>query len=133
MSDTAIYTSFAGLVASFAATNGLRCSYPGVGFTPPDSGAWLELQWFPNQTHNYGVGDDAPSLLQGFAQLSACYRPGTGIVTGAQLSDSIITAFGKGTTFGSMRVYQKPWTNSIIQDPERIMHPVTIPWRGFDG
>lgn len=132
MSDTAIYTAFAGLVSAFAASAGLPCSYPGTNFTPPDTGSWLELQWFPNETQNYGLSDDGPSLMRGFAQLSACYRPGAGIVIGTTLTDQIIAAFGKGTTFAGMRVYRKPWTGSIIQDSERVMHPVTIYWRGFD-
>jgi hypothetical protein len=52
MCDTEIYDAFAGLVASFAAVAGPPCSYPGLGFKPPGTGAWLELQWFPNQTQN---------------------------------------------------------------------------------
>ncbi|KRG47344.1 hypothetical protein ARC20_03165 [Stenotrophomonas panacihumi] len=133
MTDTAIYTAFAALVTQFAAAQALPCSYPGVGFAPPASGAWLELQWFPNKTQNYGMADEGPSLLQGFAQLAVCYPPGQGIVIGTQLTDQVIAFFGKGTTFAGMRVYQRPWTSAVIPDPERIMHPVTIPWRGFDG
>jgi len=131
LSDTEIYDAFATLVGAFAASQGLPCSMPGVAFTPPVEGRWLELQWFPNETQNYGMDDDGPSLMQGFGQLSACYRPGAGIMVGTALTDAIIAAFGKGTAFAGMRVYRKPWTSSIIQDPERHMHPVTIPWRGF--
>lgn len=133
MTNDAIYDAFAVLVAAFAAAEGVPCSYPGVGFTPPTEGVWLELQWFPNETQNYGTADAGPSLLQGFAQLSACYRPGAGIGPGNRMADQIIAAFGKGTTFAGVRVYRKPWVNSVIPDPERIMHPVTIPWRGFDS
>ncbi|WP_236546071.1 phage tail terminator-like protein [Stenotrophomonas sp. 364] len=109
------------------------CSYPGQGFTPPtgNGARWLELQWFPNRTENYGIEDDGPFLMQGFGQLSACYRPGQGIMVGTAITDQIIAAFAKGTTFAGMRVERKPWTSRIIQDPERVMHPVTIPWRGF--
>lgn len=131
MNDTDIYDAFAELVVSFATAQGLPCSYPGLGFSPPATGPWLELQWFPNQTQNYGMDDDGPSLMQGFAQLSACYRPGSGIMVGTAITDQIIAAFAKGTTFAGMRVERKPWTSSIIQDPQRIMHPVTIRWRGF--
>ncbi|WP_282254151.1 hypothetical protein [Stenotrophomonas sp. PS02299] len=56
---------------------------------------------------------------------------GQGIMVGTAITDQIIAAFAKGTTFAGMRVERKPWTSSIIQDPERVMHPVTIPWRGF--
>lgn len=131
MSTAAIYDAFAGLVGAFAAAQGLPCSYPGVPFEPPPAGLWLELQWFPNETQNYGTADDGPALRQGFAQLSACHRPGQGLAPGAALADRIIAAFGKGTTFAGVRVYRKPWVNSVIPDPERVMQPVTIPFRGF--
>lgn len=133
MTNDAIYDAFASLVGAFAAAQGVPCSYPGVGFDPPASGLWLELQWFPNQTQNYGMADNASSLLIGFAQLSACYRPGAGLGPGNKMADAIITAFGKGTAFVGVRVYRKPWVNSVITDPARVMHPVTIPWQGFDG
>jgi len=131
MTDTEIYDAFARLVANFAAAASLPCAYPGLGFTPPATGAWLELQWFPNRTQNYGLADEGPSLKQGFGQLAACYRPGKGIMVGTVITDQIIAAFGKGTKFAGMSVYEMPSTSSIIPDPERIMHPVTIRWRGF--
>ncbi|HDS1580483.1 TPA: hypothetical protein QEL15_002575 [Stenotrophomonas maltophilia] len=133
MSDTEIYDAFATLVGQFATAQSLTCSYPGKGFSPPtgNGARWLELQWFPNRTENYGMGDDGPFLMQGFGQLSACYRPGQGIMVGTRITDQIIAAFAKGTAFGGVSVQRRPWTSSLIQDPERIMHPVTIPWRGF--
>jgi hypothetical protein len=136
MSDADIYDAFAIKVGTFAAqfSPAMPASYPGIGFDPPSAGMWLECQWFPNETQNYGIGNEGPSLLQGFGQLSVCYRPGGGIVPGLAVADLIIAAFGKGTVlYEGIKVYRKPWTSSVIQDPERVMHPVTIPWRGFDG
>jgi len=133
MNDTAIYDAFTQLVTQFAAGADLVCSYPGIPFDPPTGkdARWLELQWFPNRTRNYGLADDGPSLMQGFAQVAACYRPGQGIMVGTAITDQIIAAFAKGTKFAGMAVYERPSTSSIIQDPERVMHPVTIRWRGF--
>ena len=133
MTDTEIYRACAALVESFAAAQGLRCAFPDVAFDPGQDVAWLNFQWFPNETQNYGMDDDGPSLLQGFAQLSLCRRPGAGIPVASAVTDQIIAAFGKGTTFAGARVYRKPWVNNIIKDPERTMHPVTIMWRGFDS
>lgn len=135
MSDDLIYDGFCDLLAAFAAqfSPPLSVAYPGIGFTPPSAGQWLELVWIPNETENYGTADDDPSLLQGLAQVNVCYRPGPGIVGGLALAKQVIAAFGKGTEFAGMRVYRKPWVASVIEDPERVMHPVTIPWRGFDN
>ncbi|MFC4729093.1 phage tail terminator-like protein [Coralloluteibacterium thermophilus] len=131
MSSDAIYDAFATLAGEFAVGQGVPVSFPAVGFTPPDDGAWLELQWFPNDTQNYGRANDAPSLVQGFAQVSACTRPGAGLAPANRLADAIIDAFGKGVEFGGVRVYRKPWARSVIIDPDRVMVPVTIMWRGF--
>lgn len=135
MSDDAIYDAFCGLLSAFAAqlSPPLAVAFPGVGFTPPTEGMWLELVWIPNETQNYGIADDGPSLLQGLAQVNVCYRPGRGIVDGLAMVNAVIVAFGKGTEFGTMRVNRKPWCASPINDPERVMHPITIPWRGFDS
>lgn len=146
MSDSAIYDGFCALVNSFAdgLSPALPVSFPGTGFTPPTlasvgeivpatAGMWLEVVWIPNETENYALEDEGPSLLQGLSQINVCSRPGRGILPSLQLVDQVIAAFDKGTEFGGVRVYRKPWQGPSIPDPERVMVPVTIAWRGFDG
>lgn len=136
MSDSSIYDAFALKVDTFAAqfSPPLPVSYPGVGFDPPASGSWLEVQWFPNKPENYGLANDGPTLLQGFAQLSVCQRPGGGIVSGLELVDLVIEAFPKGTVLhGGIKIYERPGVSQVIQDPARLAYPVTMRWRGFDG
>lgn len=132
----AIYDDFAVKLNAFAAglSPAIPVGFPGVGFAPPDSGLWLEAQWMPNETVNYGLADDAPSLLQGMAQVGVCCRPGAGIMEPLGIADMVIVAFAKGTKFAnSVRVYRKPWVSGAIEDPERVMHPVTIMWRGLNA
>lgn len=136
MNDDEIYDDFATKLGAYAEgrSPALSVAYPGRGFSPPESGFWLEAVWIPNETANYGMEDDAPSLLQGMAQVNVCYRPGHGIVGGLAVAGEIIQAFAKGTRFANMvRVYRKPWVANVIEDPDRIMHPVTIPWQGFNA
>lgn len=134
MSDDVIYNDFALKVLAFAAefSPGMRAGFPGVNFTPPSTGSWLEVRWFPNETQNYGLANDAPALMQGFGQVSVCYRPGGGIVAGLALAKLVIDAFPKGTIFEDVRVYRKPWVSSVLEQPQMVMHPVSIPWRGFN-
>jgi hypothetical protein len=135
MSSSAIYDAFAAKVSTFAAefSPPMRVAFPGVGVTPPTTGQWLEVRWFPNASQNYGLSDDAPTLSQGLGQVSVCYRPGGGIVAGLALAELVIAEFGKGTMLADVRVYQRPWVSSVLEEPDRTMHPVTIPWRGFDA
>lgn len=133
--NSAIYDDFAVEVSAFAITLSppLPVSYPGLPFTPPASGYWLEVQWFPNETQNYGIAFDGPSVLRGFGQVSVCTRPGTGLVKPMDLAGLVIETFDKGTRIGDALVYRKPWASSVIQDNERLMIPVTIMWQAGDG
>lgn len=135
MSDDAIYDEFATRVGAFAAqfSPALPTSYPGIGFDPPAGGTWLEVRWFPNETQNYGLADDAPALMQGFGQVSVCCTPGAGIVPSLAVVKQLIAYFPKGAEFDVVRVDRKPWASSVLEAANRIEIPVTIPWRGFDA
>lgn len=133
MSTTTAYDAFCALAGAFAQAQGLPVAFPGIGFRPPAQGLWLEAAWIPNATQNYGMADDGPSLHRGLAQISVCGRPGAGIMPLTLVADAAIAAFGKGTTFGGMRVYRKPYQSAPIEQPERLMVPVTVMWQGFDS
>lgn len=135
MSDDAIYDAFATQVGEFAAQLALPLpvSYPGIVFNSPTEGAWLELRWFPNETQNYGTADNAPSLLQGFGQVSVCCRPGKGIMAALATVRQVIAYFPKGMELDRVRIDRKPWASSVLEQPDRVEIPVTIPWRGFDA
>lgn len=133
-SNETIYTAFCQRVVSLAQyyTPALSVAFPAANFTPPSSGFWLEVQWFPNETVNYGIGFDAGALMRGFGQITVCCRPGIGIVSPMSLADDAIAHFDKGTQLANAIVYKRPWASSIIQDPERVSIHVTIPYHGGD-
>lgn len=56
--NTDIYNAFAAIVGTYAASKSLPVAWPGINFTPPATGAWLEVAWFPNQTMDKGFGND---------------------------------------------------------------------------
>jgi hypothetical protein len=128
-----LYDAFATAFATFAAglSPALPVSWPGIHFTPPDEGSWLELRLFPNETQNYGLADDAPALHQGMLQVGVCTRPGGGIVDALQVAGAVVAAFPKGTQVGPVSVQRKPWISGVLTESDRIVHPVTIPYRGF--
>jgi hypothetical protein len=131
MTEANLFDAFATLVTAFAAQSSppLTVAYPNISFTPPDSGQWLELQFFPNETRNAVMGDDGPSDHVGFFQLGCCERPGIGLSSVATLAGLVIAAFPKGTEFSVGRLDRKPWISSVLEDDARVMLPVTIPYR----
>lgn len=133
MSDAQIFDDFAQLVTAFAAQSSppIPVSYPAIPFTPPADALWLELTWVPNRSTEYGMDDEGPTLMQGLAQVSVCYRPGAGILGGLGVAEALINALPKGTIFGDARTEGRAWVSGVIEDPDRIAHPVTIPWRAM--
>lgn len=127
------YNAFATMLASFAQAQGVPVAFPGVNFTPPDSGLWLEASWVPNVPLNYGIGDDGPTQERGLAVVTVCGRPGGGIGAVLALAEAVRQAFGKGTRLGPVRVYAKPALNQLPAEPARLACVVTAQWSGFDG
>jgi hypothetical protein len=133
VSDDAIYNAFAVRLGEFAQAHSLPVSYPGVPFDAPESGRWLEGSWIPNGSQNYGMADDAPTLIRGLAQVNVCERPGGGIVGGLALAKQVVDHFAKGTRFDIARIYEKPSVSNLIEETARVMYAVTIRWHGFDN
>lgn len=136
MIDADIYDAFATAATVFAAAQSppLPIAFPGVQFTPPDAGAWLEAMFFPNETQNYGVGNSGPSQHRGFFQLAVAVRKGVGLVPPAEVAGAVLAMFEKGTLWGPARVYRKGWISSVVQGSgvaekvDRLILPVTIPY-----
>lgn len=131
MIDAEIYDAFAAAVSTFAGSlsSPLPVAFPDVQFTPPDEGPWLEVKWFPNETQNYGIGNEGPSVHRGFGQVAVVTRKGTGLVDLLVVAGGVLAAFTKGTLLGPARVYRKGWVSSVVQDTDRTLLPITIPYR----
>lgn len=128
----AAYDDFATKLAAVASGKGVPVSFPGVPFTPPASGLWLEASWVPNEPLNYGTADDGPTLERGLALVNVCGRPGGGVGPVLDLAEHVRHAFGKGTRFAGVRVYSKPSVTLLPSEPSRLVSAVTIHWSGFD-
>lgn len=130
MTEADIWAAFSAGVDSFAAqvSPPLQVIHQGTHGTPPDQGTWLETRFFPNRTINYGLSANGPSEHRGFCQISVCYRGGAGIISGLEFANEAVEYFNKGTLIGPARVESKPYVSSVVVLPERISHPVTIPY-----
>lgn len=127
--SSAIYTAIAEAVDDFANTQSepLAVAYPGVAFTPPTSGMWLELISIINDGQNYGL--DLGHIDQGFFRVVVCFRPGGGIVSAQLVAEEAQAYFPKGTDLAGALVYRKPAIGTDLQDDEKSMIPVTVWWR----
>jgi len=109
----------------------LPVAYQGINFTPPDSGEWLEVKFFPNPNNRLFIGSNDPVEVRGIFQITVCYRPGSGVINGAETAQSIIDQYPQDAAIGSVKVELKPWDSGPIEEDERISHPITIRYRGL--
>lgn len=128
---SAIADAFATRLGEFAADNvpALPVIFPGRGGTPPASGIWLEAVYIPNETQNYGTADDGPHVLMGLFQVNVCDRPGLSPFPAIGIAEDVIAHFAKGTALSSGFVERTPWVAALLEEDDRVTHPVTIRWR----
>lgn len=105
---------------------GYPVAWPGVDFTPPATGVWLEVLFFPNQPLDPTLSS-AGIIPRGFLQIEACTRPGGGIQSAQEAAEAVLAVFPKLTSIsGLVRVYQTPYAAAPLVDGDRISVPVTI-------
>lgn len=112
-----------------AANLGYPIAYPGVDFTPPDSGIWLEVSFFPAEPRDDALADDDSIQPQGNYQVAAVTRPGAGIVGLTKAAQAVQDAYPRGQTIiAPVRVSRHPYQMQRIDRDDRMMIPVTIPY-----
>ena len=129
---SAIYDAFCTAVQAFASVLSppLPVAWPNLPFTPPNSGLWLEVSWFPNGSSPVGLAFADDDWLQGFGQVAVCFPSKSGLTAGEEMADAIIAGIPRGTRFASALVYRSPSKMNPIQEPNRVTIPVTIMWSG---
>ena len=114
-----------------AANLGYPIGWPAVNFTPPETGAWLEVAFFPNTGRQDGLANSAKLTPEGMYQVTCYMRPGAGVGQIQSEADAVRATFPKGRIItGSVRVTRTPYDMQIEQGSDRIAIAVTIPYLG---
>jgi len=112
-----------------AGTPGYPIGWPGLEFTAPTTGPWLEVQFMPNQGIDNGLAPTDVTVPQGIFQVNVFARPGDGIIGMNEIADEVKALYPKNATItGLVRVQRNPWSMEIEADPDRMMVMVTIPY-----
>ena len=102
-------------------------AWPGVNFTPPNNGQWLEVILLENDPQQDYIGNDAPVCERGIITISAVTRPGLGEVGIETLARTVQSKFPKGKVIsGALRVKKAPARRGVITDPDALRLPVDI-------
>ncbi len=106
--------------------------FPASGQTKPDN--YLQVAFLPNQTRQVTMGDD-PQQKRGLLQVSVYWKSGVGHIKPLDAAGRIIDHFKNQTMFASgvrITISSEPWAASPIQEDDRVLIPVTIPYHAFE-
>jgi hypothetical protein len=109
---------------------GVQRSLPGINFTPPNQGYYLEARFLPNRNNNFGLSNDSPTQRLGIFQVAVCFPTGTGIIEPTEIAAQIVSHFDKDTKLYAgdvcVKIYEKPSVAPSIQDGTWDKYPVSI-------
>jgi len=109
-----------------AAALGYPVAWPGIDFTPPANGEWLEVIYLPNQGVDDRLADDGYVSPQGIYQVTVASRPQSEIKL-REAAEAVQAVFPKGTRIsGNIRVGSHPYTSSARIEDDRMRLPVTV-------
>ena len=109
-----------------AASLGYPISWPGLDFTPPASGAWLEVTFLPNRGVDDRLANDGHVSPQGIYQVTAVSRPESELQL-RSVAEEVQAAFPVGTNItGNVRITRYPYTGTLQSMDDRMSIAVTI-------
>lgn len=116
--------------ALIAASLGYPIAFPGVDFTPPQTGVWLEVSYLPNQGIDDGVNANSSRVPRGIYQVMVFDRPGSGVYDALDAAAQVQAVFPKLSAVGGVYVQKEPYQGSVETQSDRLAIPVTIPYTG---
>ena len=127
INNNQIQTALFDILASSAL--GLPIAWPGMNFTPPSSGQWLEVSLFPNEPTENGISDISSVMPRGNFQVAVADRPGAGVVTMTKTANDVQALYARGTVLvDPVRIQRMPYQMQMVKMDDRMMIPVTMPY-----
>ena len=109
-----------------AASLGYPIAWPGIDFTRPDSGEWLEVTFLPNRGVDDRLANDSEVSPQGIYQVVVASRPQSEIRLRV-VAQTVQAVFTKGTRIAdNVRVTRHPYTGTLQAESSRMSIAVTV-------
>ena len=92
-----IHEAIYSYVGALGASLGTPVAYPGVNFTPPNAGRWLELIVLPNGNLNQPINSHSTPLPKGVFRVNVCLAAWDGDSKKPfEMADAVAAAFPLG-------------------------------------
>ena len=125
----AIHEAIYGYVGALGVIFGTPVAYPGVNFTPPDTGRWLELIVLPNGNLNQPINSHSTPLPKGLFRVNVCLAAWDGNSKKLfEMADAVAVAFpiGKPLLGNAVRVGGWPEVGALMANDGVMRVPVSI-------
>lgn len=120
--NTDLLTAFFAQVKAWAT---VPVAYPGITFTPPATGLWLEIYHAPNDLDPDVAGDYI--VRRGLFTINVCGRPNSGTVPLYTLAEQVAAQWPKETTITTGIIStRRPLQLSLVAEGDRLQVPVSI-------
>lgn len=105
---------------------GYPIAWPGVKFTPPGSGAWLEVSIFEGTGQQPGMAYDSSYYPEGIIQVSAVTRTGFGFKPADDAAHAVVAALPAGTVIqDGIKITRRPTIGGELIDSDKLYLDVT--------
>lgn len=105
-----------------------------AGFDKPNNAYYIEVRHFPNVNPGDPTWGDE-QLKEGFLQVGIVDPMNKGTIAPARIADEILTLFAKGTRLTednvTVKIEKHPNLLTVVQDGQRAIFPVSIPYRAY--
>lgn len=113
-----------------SAALGYPIAWPNVDFTPPGSGNWLQVAYFPNRGIDNSLSGQSV-IRQGLFQVSVMGRQNTGGFTLESIAQEVADLFPKLTDLADVKVSRQPYLTSQLSVSSGVVElPLTIEYSG---
>ncbi len=110
-------------------------AWPGTDYKPKAGGSYLRPSVLPNTTRSPFLSLDAENQYLGLFQVLICDVSGSGGIKAREIAGQITQAFARGSVITrdnvSIHVSAPPTVGNDMQEPDRLIVPVTIPYFSF--
>lgn len=143
--EAGIYLAFIRKLQNFEADpDPVPVAWEDKKFTPPGAGQmWIEPQHMPNRPDELFLSYDENGLAQGLFQVTVNQEKKTGDwpydkAAALHLAGQVCGHFAQGTYISTesgdvvVRVYRQPWASTPMKEGDRLVTPVTIPYRSTE-
>jgi len=125
---SAIQSALDTMLYNWSNTNSVSVAWQNVDFDNTNISQYAQAFMIPAQTFPIALADLSSSDFTGIYQINVYTKKGIGTKTNRDLTESLLTAFGKGSGANGVRILQASMSGAIDDDAWLVV-PISVRYR----